>query len=118
MRLPLRSLHHNLHRKCNRSHLKKKNPRATPRKRLKRKKPNQRRCTPKRIWRACAAMAFPSLGKINRRALAGRETGKKKAKKKKAPVPSPAKKKKNGPEKPLGWPPRKNHKKKKRRGQK
>src|SRR5260370_26489906 len=101
MRLPLRSLHHNLHRKCNRSHLKKKNPRATPRKRLKRKKPNQRSGGPKRIWRACAAMAFPWLGKINRRALAERKRARQTAKRKRASYPCPARMKNTGAERPV-----------------
>src|SRR5258708_29811680 len=90
MRLQLRSLHINPHRKRNRSRHKKKNLRRTRRKRRKKKKLNQRKCTPKKIWQACAAMACPSLGKINRRALPPPERARQKQKKKPAASPRPA----------------------------
>src|SRR5260370_35538751 len=96
MRPQLRSLHINPHRKRNRSRHKKKNLRRTRRKRRKKKKLNQRRCTPKKTWQACVAMACPSLGKINRRALPPPERRKETRKHKGRPCPITARTRDNG----------------------
>src|SRR5260370_23284920 len=96
MRLQLRSLHNNPHRKRNRSRRKKKNLRRTRRKRRKKKKLNQRKCTPKKIWQACAAMECPSLGKINRRALPPPERARETRKRKRPSCPCPARTRNTG----------------------
>src|SRR5260370_202614 len=74
----------------------KEEPASDAAKKAEKEKAKQRRCTPKRIWRACAAMAFPSLGKINRRALPERKRARQKGKRKRPIYPCPAQIKNTG----------------------